>query len=340
MHLLPTEEQTQIVDTVASFLSDLAPVERLRPDKFGQVGNPDSALWPQLGELGFLGLAVPEDKGGAGLGAVEEALVFREYGRNLVSPEIFAITIGAHMAADANLNTASEIMAGNIRIGLANPRGAQSSGDILTGDFHLVEAKDAELVVALMDDGPVLLPADAFEGVEECLGMDSHNLLQRGRLNSAQPLADASISEAHRARTLLLSAAYASGLAKAALTMAVDYAKMREQFGQPIGSFQAIKHKCADMAIAAEVAASQVDFASVLVAEGKPEALYHATAAKLTAVDAALKNGATNIQVHGAIGFTAETDAHVYLKRAHTIDILGGDLRATRALMMRQSAPA
>ncbi|KCZ93239.1 acyl-CoA dehydrogenase [Hyphomonas johnsonii] len=340
MYLLPTDEQVQIVDTVAAFLSNLAPVERLRPDKHGQIGNPDVSLWPQLGELGFLGLGLAEDDGGIGLGAVEEALVFREYGRNLVSTEIFGITLGAHLAAESNLNRASEIVAGNIRVGLANPRGAITSENGLSGSFHLMEAGEAELIVVLAPDGPYLLPASAFEDGESCPGMDSHNLLRRATLRNAQPLSSVASSNAHRPRALLLSAAYASGLSKAALDMAVDYAKMREQFGKLIGSFQAVKHKCADMAIAAEVASCQVDFASVVVAENRSDALYHATAAKLVAVDAALKNGATNIQVHGAIGFTAETDAHVYLKRAHTIDVLGGDLRKTRASMIGQAAPA
>lgn len=340
MHLLPTDEQVQIVDTVASFLSDMAPVERLRPDKHGQVGNPDAGLWAQLGELGFLGLGLAEDDGGIGLGAVEEALVFREYGRKLVSPEIFGITLGAHLAADAHINTASEIVAGKVRVGLANPRGVMDSSHGLSGSFHLVEANEADMVVVLAPEGPYLLAASAFEDIEDCPGMDSHNLLRRAHLRNAQPVSSWAATNAHKPRSLLLSAAYASGLSKAALDMAVDYAKMREQFGKPIGSFQAVKHKCADMAIAAEVASCQVDFASVVVGKGQPDALYHSTAAKLVAVDAALKNGATNIQVHGAIGFTAETDAHVYLKRAHTIDVLGGDVRATRAAMINQAAPA
>ena len=340
MHLLPTDEQIQIVDTITSFLSDMAPVERLRPDKHGQIGSPDAGLWPQLGELGFLGLGLSEDDGGIGLGAVEEALVFRQYGRNLVSPEIFGITLGAHLAADTNLNTASDIVTGSVRVGLANPRGAISADNGLSGSFHLMEANEADLIVVLSPDGPYLLAASAFEAIEDCPSMDSHILLRRARLQNAHPMSSPAASNAHKPRLLLLSAAYASGLSKAALDMAVDYAKIREQFGKPIGSFQAVKHKCADMAIAAEVASCQVDFASVVVGENGPGALYHTTAAKLVAVDAALKNGATNIQVHGAIGFTAETDAHVYLKRAHTIDVLGGDVRATRAAMINQAMPA
>jgi hypothetical protein len=244
------------------------------------------------------------------------------------------------MAADAHLNTASEIMSGKIRVGLANPRGVVSSDNGLSGSFHLIEANRADLVVVLAPEGPYLLPASAFEDIEDGCGMDSHTLLRRAQLRNAQPMSSRAISNTHKPRALLLLAAYASGLSKASLDMAVDYAKMREQFGKPIGAFQAVKHKCADMAIAAEVAACQVDFASVVVAENRPDAYYHATAAKLVAVEAALKNGATNIQVHGAIGFTAEADAHVYLKRAHTIDILGGDLRTTRASMIGQAAPS
>lgn len=338
MNLLPTAEQQQIIDTIRGFLGSVAPVERLRPDKFGQIGNPDAALWPQLAGMGFLGLGLAERHGGIGLTAIEEALVYREFGRHLVSVGILGITLGSHLAAEAGLGGIDAMLAGTAPIGLANPRGLISGGERPSGEFHLIEAEGAGHVVAMTPDGLALYNRDAFTGIELRLGMDSHMILERGILTGAAPLAWS--PEPLRARALLLLAAYAVGLAEAALAMAVDYAKVREQFGKPIGSFQAIKHKCADMAMVAEAASSQVAFASIMVAKGGPDATYHATAAKLMAVDAALKNGAQNIQVHGAFGFTAEADAHLFLKRAHLIDFLAGDLRAQRAALIRQPALA
>jgi alkylation response protein AidB-like acyl-CoA dehydrogenase len=338
MNLLPTQEQQQIVDMVRSFLDDHAKVERLRPDKFGQIGNPDAVLWPRLGELGVLGLGVPEEAGGLGLSAVEEALVYTELGRALASIAVLGATLGAHLAARAGIDHAADIVAGTLPVGLAVPRRPLTIGPCISGEVHLIEAEGAELVVLLAGDGVALLHTAHFKEIEERLSMDSHMRLARARFDEMQPIVWAGADDPVYTRADVLIAAYATGCAEASLALAVDYAKMREQFGKPIGSFQAVKHKCADMAIAAEVASCQTAFAAISHAEGMPDAAFHALAARIVAVDAALRNGATGIQVHGAIGFTAEVDAHLYVKRAHLLDFLGGTLREQRAGMMRIDA--
>jgi alkylation response protein AidB-like acyl-CoA dehydrogenase len=124
------------------------------------------------------------------------------------------------------------------------------------------------------------------------------------------------------------------GVAEGARNMAVDYAKVREQFGKPIGSFQAIKHLCADMAIRSEAALCQASFAALVIDQDHRDADYHATSAKLVATDAALRNAADNIQIHGAFGFTAEANAHHFLKRAHVIDLLWGDQKTQRTRLL------
>lgn len=339
MNLLPTEEQQQIVDMIRGFLGTNAPVERLRPDKFGQIGNPDGALWPQLAELGVLGLGLSESDGGLGLGAIEEALVYTEIGRALVSVGALARTLAAHLAAGGAPEATAGIVAGSTAVGLATPRGPVSDEAGVTGAFHLIEADHADYIVVLTADAIGLFEATAFSDVSERLSMDSHMRLARARLEGATPLVWSGADESHvHALANLLIAAYATGVAEAALADAVSYAKMREQFGKPIGSFQAVKHKCADMAIAAEVASCQAAFASVILAKQDPQSRFHALAARIVAVDAALKNGATGIQVHGAIGFTAEVDAHLYIKRAHLIDFLGGDQRTQKAEFIAESA--
>jgi alkylation response protein AidB-like acyl-CoA dehydrogenase len=121
--------------------------------------------------------------------------------------------------------------------------------------------------------------------------------------------------------------------------MAVEYAKTREQFGRPIGSFQAIKHICADMAIRCEAAACQTAFASLVLAEGHDGVAFHATSSKLVAAAAAVKNASQNIQVHGAIGFTAEADPHLFLKRAHVIEQLWSDSRRCRERLLSLDLP-
>jgi alkylation response protein AidB-like acyl-CoA dehydrogenase len=102
--------------------------------------------------------------------------------------------------------------------------------------------------------------------------------------------------------------------------MSVEYGKVRQQFGKPIGSFQAIKHRCADMAVRAEVARSVVTYAAVALAEGEPDAARHAGIAKALAGNAALANATDNIQNHGGMGYTWESDAHLYLKRARLLE--------------------
>ena len=99
MDLLPSDDQQQIVDTIKDFLVHEAPVDRLR--EFGAIGNPDAKLWPQLGELGFFALGLPEDKGGVGLSAAEEMLAFQQFGYHLVSPAIFGLVLGSRLAAFA-----------------------------------------------------------------------------------------------------------------------------------------------------------------------------------------------------------------------------------------------
>jgi alkylation response protein AidB-like acyl-CoA dehydrogenase len=140
-------------------------------------------------------------------------------------------------------------------------------------------------------------------------------------------------------RALLLLSAFAVGIAEATRDMAVEYAKIREQFGRPIGSFQAIKHICADMAIRCEAAVCQTAFASLVLAEGRDGLAFHTTSSKLVAAASAVKNASQNIQVHGAIGFTAEADPHLFLKRAHVIEQLWSDSRRCRERLLSLDLP-
>ena len=338
MYLLPTSEQEQIVDAAKAFLAGEAPVERLRPD-IVEIGNNDHLLWPQLGELGFWGLSVPEEAGGVGLSLNEEYLLYREFGRHLVSLGALGLTLGARIAALAGLTDAAATMiAGNTRVAIANPRGAAgSSAEGGAGSYHLFEGRGAEWVILWSEAGAALYPIGAFHIVEDVLAMDSHMTLLRAELEPGAPAAylDAGVDDI-RLRAFLLIAAYGVGMCEATRDMAVEYAKIREQFGQPIGKFQAVKHRCAEMAIRTEVAYCQATYAALALSENLADKRLQVVSAKLLAVDSALRNGADNIQTHGAFGFTAEGDAHLYLKRAHTIDFLGGTLREQKAEVLRQ----
>jgi alkylation response protein AidB-like acyl-CoA dehydrogenase len=339
MNFLLSDEQTQIVDSLGSFLNDRAPVSRFRPPA-PQIGNADRAFWPQVGELGFLGIALPESQGGIGFGAAEEMLAYREFGRHLLSPSILGLTLAARLAAKADSPLLEAALTGHLRVGLASARGSVRLGGECSGEFHLFDAKDAPWVLICGEAGAALLRRSDFSEVAAVLGTDHVIGLERGRLAAARPQiwVDAAAEPVY-ARAQLLLAAYAVGIAEATRDMAVEYAKNRQQFGKPIGSFQAVKHLCADMAIRTEAALCQVIFAGLIQAEEHEGVDFHTVAAKLVAVDAALKNAASNIQVHGAIGFTAETDAHSYLKRAHLIEQLWGDSRHQRQRMLAAAFP-
>jgi alkylation response protein AidB-like acyl-CoA dehydrogenase len=322
--LLPDIEQQQIIDTVAALLDDLAPLGRLRgrrPDD-----GFDADLAPRLAELGVFGLGVPETAGGLGLGACEEAIVFRELGRRLVSPSMLAISLAAALAAERRDPRLGDLMAGRAPAAFAAPAG---------GSWLVVDPRPDALALVVSPGGAKLMQLPGLESAE---GFDE-------ALSVAIATGDASVvmageGPAWSRRLALLLSAMACGQAEAARDLAVDYAKIRQQFGKPIGSFQAVKHRCADMAVRAERAWSMTAFAATAEAEGDPDAAFLIAAARIVARDAAHLNGASAIQVHGGVGFTAECDAHRFMKRAHVLDLLAGDVRADRLAFLELAAPA
>jgi alkylation response protein AidB-like acyl-CoA dehydrogenase len=339
MNFLLSDEQAQIVDSLHDLLTDQMPVSRFRPPA-PQIGNSDLAFWPRLGESGFLGMGLSEEHGGSGLSAAEEMLAYREFGRYLLSPAILGLTLGARIAAHLRSDRLDEILEGRLSIALANPRGPVQLAEVCHGQFHLIDAKEAEWVLICCEDGSALLRRTDFTSVTDVSATDHVLSLERGLLSGARPVCWlANSQECLYPRAQLLISAYAVGMAEATRDMAVEYAKARQQFGKPIGSFQAIKHLCADMAIRAEAATCQVIFAALVQAEARSGADFHSAAAKLVAVEAALQNAQQNIQVHGAIGFTAEADAHLFVKRAHVLEQLWGDTRQQRRLMLAAPFP-
>ena len=336
MDLLPSDNQRQIVDTIKDFLVNEAPVDRLR--EFGAIGNPDAKLWPQLGELGFFTLGLPEDNGGVGLGAAEEMLVFQQFGYHLVSPAVFGLVLGSRLAAFAGKeDLRDQLLSGTVRVGLANHRG--DAGE--ARDYHLFESGKADWILVMNEEHAALHSRADFIDIKRVSSTDSVLELERATLGNAKPRAKIikNIDNLH-SRALMLLGAYGVGISEGARDMAVEYAKIREQFGKPIGYFQAIKHICADMAIRSEAALCQASFAALVMDEGSPDTDFHAVASKIVATEAAVKNAADNIQVHGAFGFTAEANAHHYLKRAHVIDLLWGALREQKKRILTFPTPA
>ena len=271
-------------------------------------------FWPELARVGWLGLHLPEAHGGSGYGVPELAVVVEEFGR-AVAPGPFVPTVIASAVIAARGDEALQaaylpgLADGSVIAAIALDGGALGGGL-------------ADLVLVLDGDDAVVLDAHA-KGVTLTVPNNvdpTRRIARLERAKGAKPVAvltgAAGLARAI-ARTLL--AAEAVGVARECVDAAVEYAKVREQFGRPIATFQAVKHHCANMLVAAELATAAVwDAARAATSGGDQFELAAATAAAL-AVPAAHDNAQLNIQVHGGIGFTWEHDAHLLLRRAIAI---------------------
>ncbi len=313
----PCLEQRALADTFNASLRQLLPLDRLQASH----GERED-VWSQLQALGLFAIGLAEDAGGSGLGAAEEALIVTELGRRLAAPSVLA-TIGAtHARASADASRPRD----GWRAAAAYRHGGRT---VVVGD----DAADA----VLMRDGDTA----ALQRMPERLDTIDATLWHADLRQAAAPgtlLAEFDAGGILRLR--LIDAAALAGLAATALDMAVGYAGERRQFGRPIGGFQAVKHHCADMAIAARNARDQVGFASVAVDQGREDAAMQVDCALFVAGTAALRNAAANIQIHGGIGFSEEALPHLVLKRAQLLIAIAGGLEAANVRIAELSAGA
>jgi alkylation response protein AidB-like acyl-CoA dehydrogenase len=302
----PCVEQRALADSFNDSLNALLPLDRL----YASHGESEET-WLRLEDIGLFTICVGQDAGGSGLGAAEEALIVMELGRCLASPAVMA-SIGA---THANAMTELSDPARTGRTAAAYRHGGRI---VLVGD-HQADT------ILLRDGARAALHRNAgVKGVVDAALW--YEILHEGAAPQL-PLAEFDAKGLLRLR--LIDAAALAGIAATALETAVAYASERRQFGRPIGGFQAVKHHCANMAIAARNARDQVGFASVAIDEGREDAALQVECALLVAGTAALRNAATNIQIHGGIGFSEEALPHVMLKRAQVLIAVAGGLEAT-----------
>jgi alkylation response protein AidB-like acyl-CoA dehydrogenase len=323
--LLPDDDQAQIAHEVRDLLTRESPPARLRElPAEGPVADPK--LWRLAADQGWFGLGISEDAGGAGLGRPEQTLLFRELGRQLTPGPFLGTVLAAHLADEAgDTDLLARIIAGEQTVGVAEPvSGGGADGlEVRTFDAH-----DADLL--LYADGAtarLFRGADLTDSAERpCIDLASR--WAQGRI-SAEPLLVTDCVDALSARAAILVAAMLSGIAEATRDMSVSYAKLRYQFEVPIGSFQAVKHRCAEQAVRAEAATQAVTLAALAAAADRRDAPLLAASARLVSATYAVENAADNIQNHGGIGYTYEHDAHLFLKRAH---VLSATLHSNKAL--------
>lgn len=248
--------------------------------------NRDPAIWEGLVEMGLPGLVIPEAQGGLGLGLLDATLIAVECGRAaLAEPLVDTAFVAAPWLARQGDTAALEAIAGGQRI---SPPAHSINPWLADGEGG-----------ALVSVDPLRNLAAAPE--QRC---DDRFLLDLGALMSAAQLV---------------------GLADAMLVQATDYAKVRHQFGQPIGAFQAIKHSLASCVVATEFAKPVLWRAAQALEDEAASASVHVSHAKLAATDAALSTAETAIQVHGAMGYTYEVDLHFWMKRAWALAGAWGD---------------
>ncbi len=297
----PSAEQLSLASTIDESLTALLPLSRLHAAQ-----TEDTQTWSGLDDIGIFGISASEEQGGSGLGATEEALLAMSLGRRLAAPSVLA-TVGAVHAGLRGHRVAAAYRHGDRIIIVADPE----------ADLVLVrEASAAELYRTVDCTSSMLDERLWVAGLREAVAL-------------GQPVAKLDASKLSRLR--LLDAAALAGIAQTAVEMAVAYAGMRSQFGRPIGSFQAVKHHCANMAIAARCARDQTNFAAVAVDEARHDAALQVECALFVAGSSALENAGRNIQIHGGMGFSDEANAHLCLKRAQLLIAIAGGLEAATA---------
>jgi alkylation response protein AidB-like acyl-CoA dehydrogenase len=326
--LLPNVEQQQIADSIQRFLANNLPVERHRDIKNRKV-KLDKDLWSGLSDLGSFGLTVGEDHGGAGLTVVEEIMAFREYGRFLVSPCVLATVLAARMADAAGQDQlASDLVAGKRRAALMSRLPEATLAAVTSGEFQVFDAATDDLLLAWNETGAALFEYRAPSARQRVSCIDATITLERVSLSNAKPLiyCPADKLPVWQMGRLYLAASL-TGILEAIRDLSVAYAKERHQFGNPIGVYQAVKHRCADMALWAEAAWSQTAWAALSLSAGDRDADFQVTNAKAVAGDSAIDAARRAVQIYGGMGFTAEVNVHLFLKRAHVYDQIGGDCK-------------
>ena len=369
MNFAFNEEQEELRRFVRQFLEAKSPESEVRRLMATEEGY-DPDVWRQMAEqMGLQGLIVPEEFGGSGFGFIELVVVLEEMGRALLCAPYFSSVV---LAAGTLLQSGDEAAKKELLPGIASGEtiatlafteesgrwgedgitmGATADGD---GGWTLQGAKlyvldghvaDLILVAARTDGGVSLFAVEAgADGLSRTALSTMDQTRKQARVEFAGTPARLIGTEGGGwpvlERVLDLAAvalaAEQVGGAQRVLDMAVAYAKERVQFGRPIGSFQAIKHKCADMLLEVESAKSAAYYAAWCASEMNDELPVMASLAKAYCSEAYFHAAAENIQIHGGIGFTWEHPAHLYFKRAKSSELLFGDPTYHRELLAQR----
>jgi alkylation response protein AidB-like acyl-CoA dehydrogenase len=321
-----TDDQRQIQRTARELLAERARPERVR--EHAEAGTADEALWHELSELGWPGIAISEEHGGQGLGQIELSILCEELGRAIAPVPFLPSAMAATLIDHAGSSGQQE----RWLPGLAAGEILGALGVAVDGVAELViGAPHADVLVLIEEDraGRVLTPQEAEVSAVASIDPTRSSARVSFSEDAGEPLAGDVSAGVDRA--LVAVSSELVGVCDRALDMTVAYVKERKQFGVPVGSYQAVSHRCAQMLLETEKARSTAAFAA-WSADADPDGLAEAAAmAKAAASDAAREVTASAIQAHGGIGFTWEADVHWLFKRAWLDAALLGGAKRHRA---------
>jgi alkylation response protein AidB-like acyl-CoA dehydrogenase len=318
-----TDDQREIKRTARDLLGERAGAARVR--ELAEAHRFDDALWRELCDLGWPGIALSEENGGQGLGTIELAILAEELGRSIAAVPFLPSVMASAMIEQAGSPAQQERWLAPLARGEIT--GALAGGDEGGADL-VIGAPEAAVIVIVHDDQTArVLAADECE-IAAISAIDPTRSAGRVRVAADAGGELAGDVAAGLGRALVAASAELVGVADRALEMTVAYVKERRQFGVPVGSFQAVSHRCAQMLLDTEKARASTSYAAWAAdadAERLPEA---AAIAKAAAADAGREVTASAIQAHGGIGFTWEADVHWFYKRAQLdAPLLGGASR-------------
>ncbi|HVA20439.1 MAG TPA: acyl-CoA dehydrogenase family protein [Solirubrobacteraceae bacterium] len=322
-----TDDQRDIQRTARDLLAGRATPARVR--EHAEARRSDEALWKELCELGWPGIAIAEEYGGQGLGQIELSILCEELGRSLAPVPFLA----SAMAATVIQQDGSAEQRARWLPGLASGETIGALGAIADGTAELVTSGgEADVFVLIDEDGSGRIVSRAQADVFPVEAIDPTRSAARVSVagDAGEAIGDGSAC-AGLGRALVSVSSELVGICDRALEMTVEYVKDRKQFGVPVGSYQAVSHRCAQMLLDTEKARSTAAFAA-WTADADPEQLAEAAAmAKAAASDAGREVTASAIQAHGGIGFTWEADVHWLYKRAQIDAVLLGGAGSHRA---------
>jgi alkylation response protein AidB-like acyl-CoA dehydrogenase len=318
-----SDDQQAIKSTAREFLASRFKLEKVR--ELAESGEYDDGLWTQIAELGWPGIFIDEGHGGQELGIIELAILQEELGYVCAPTPFFSNAAAGLVVKHAGSPEQQE----RLLPGVASGEARGTVGVVRDGGAPLVPDADTAEFVVLFDNGSASVVETSAAEVERVDTIDSTRRFFRVSANGGGETLDGDVGGAWQ-RIEVALAAELVGLCQRTMEMAVEYAKDRKQFDRPIGAYQAVSHRCAQMLLETEGARAATLYAA-WAADHEPESLaLGASMAKAYAADAGWRVTASALQVHGGIGFTWEHDLHWFLKRARTDGALFGSARQHR----------